>query len=473
MKNSSLLILIACGLAINTIAQVPAAGPYYFVSDNLNGAPQFFWGPRTSFGNIKVIENMNLLAAVLGDLPPSSLPSGQQLVPREIFDFGGGTVELQPFAFTVTGNSKKFGLPAGTNLKRFLSDPLGGGRFDLSLPFMLSTVALSNSSALLRGGTDASVWHTALDLDVSGNSVQGFDIVAPADGIVEGNGGSTTLCLRHKASNGKDFLTIYSHIIPASKSFLTNGMTVKRGQLIGKVQEYDSVGNKAYTHLHFSVAVKGPSRLVNGTTVPELWYVLDPFGVYDYRRNMNSTTEYNYLPNNNISSSVKGIIHAYPFLTNPVSGSLLLPKDCVNFNPLNATVQPATSGFNIQDGSHVVFSFPNQEEANQAVNIIRQYKINQSCFLGRPDASMQYLLVNGLPPSGACKGEDCVSFTPTNISLKSQGDGSWLLVSGTQSLLSFPNIQEAGNALAIIRGYGFTKLCFVGRPQASLQYLRK
>ena len=106
MKNKCILLVFIFLYYVKASAQVPAAGPYYFVSDNLNGAPQFFWGPRTSFGNVKVIENMNLLASVLGDLPPSSLPSGQQLVPRENFDFGGGSVELQPFAFTVTGNSK-------------------------------------------------------------------------------------------------------------------------------------------------------------------------------------------------------------------------------------------------------------------------------------------------------------------------------------------------------------------------------
>lgn len=47
------------------------------------------------------------------------------------------------------------------------------------------------------------------------------------------------------------------------------------------------------------------------------------------------------------------------------------------------------------------------------------------------------------------------------------------MISGSQLMFTFPNMLEAGNALSIIKKYGFTKTCFVGRPNPSLQYMRK
>ena len=105
-----------------------------------------------------------------------------------------------------------------------------------------------------------SAWHAAVDFDVSGSTHEGFDVLAPADGFVLGNGNSVTLCLKHTASNGEEFLTVYSHILPASKAHLQVGTAIRRGEAIGRVQEPGG----AYTHLHFGVAVRGPSRMVNG-----------------------------------------------------------------------------------------------------------------------------------------------------------------------------------------------------------------
>jgi hypothetical protein len=148
---------------------------------------------------VLVIENFNLLAAVLGDTPPRRLRPGQTLVDRESFDFSLGTVTIQPFAYT-SGDGTKHNLPIGPRLAAFLRDPVGGAGFDLTLPFRDPRVALSSRSALLRveaGQSTASRWHTAVDLDVSGDTSAVFDVLAPADGVVEGNAGSSTLALRH------------------------------------------------------------------------------------------------------------------------------------------------------------------------------------------------------------------------------------------------------------------------------------
>lgn len=315
-RRAAFLAVLIASSPTTIAAQTPRPGPYYFVSDTFEST-QFYWGGRTTYGGVKIIENLNLLATVLGDDPNALLLPGQFLVSPETFDFGGGSCTLQPFAYVIPRDLTKYGLPIGAGLAGFLTNPLAGAPFDLTLPFSDPNVGLSDRSALLRQANTAGTWHTAIDWDHSASTNNGFNILAPADGVVEGNGTSDTLCLRHTANNGRPFLTVYAHLIPSSKSHLNVGRRVSRAEIIGRVQE---VG---YTHLHFGVAVRGPAATVNGVAVPELWYTIDPFGVYDYRRDRLSTTTYNYLPNNNITSPVRGIIRALVFRTNPIINSLI------------------------------------------------------------------------------------------------------------------------------------------------------
>ena len=126
------------------------------------------------------------------------------------------------------------------------------------------------------------------------------------------------------------------------------------------------------------------------------------------------------------------------------------------------------------DGSHWLFDFGDKKsEAERSLNIIKHYHMNQSCFVGRPHPSFSYFLVSGSSPVGAFSGEDCVSFNPATIEVKNMG-GRWKIVDGTHWLFDFgAKESEARQAFAIIKKYGFTSSCFVGRPQPSFKYLRK
>lgn len=67
-------------------------------------------------------------------------------------------------------------------------------------------------------------------------------------------------------------------------------------------------------------------------------------------------------------------------------------EDCLAFNPANTTVSNVGGRWKIVDGSHWMFDFAaNQAQANQALQIIKQYGFAFSCFVGRPDPSFQYL----------------------------------------------------------------------------------
>jgi hypothetical protein len=151
-----------------------------------------------------------------------------------------------------------------------------------------------------------------------------------------------------------------------------------------------------------------------------------------------------------------------------------IQEDCVSFDPNNAQVRRINGSWKVVDGSHWLFDFGNQRnEANQALTIIKNYSVNQSCFVGRPDPSFQYLLVNNNAPSGRIRGEDCLSFNPNNLEVR-RINGNWKIVDGSNWMFDFGSNQaEARQSLEIIKNKGFTQSCFVGRPNPSLEYLRQ
>ncbi len=149
-------------------------------------------------------------------------------------------------------------------------------------------------------------------------------------------------------------------------------------------------------------------------------------------------------------------------------------EDCVSFNPNTATVRKIGGRWKVVDGNHWMFDFGSKKnEAYRTLEIIKHYGMNQSCFVGRPDPSFQYMLVSGKSPKGALGGEDCVSFNPNTIQVK-EFNGRWKIVDGSHWMFDFGSKKaEAEKAYAIIKKYGFTRSCFVGRPDPSFVYLRK
>lgn len=159
--------------------------------------------------------------------------------------------------------------------------------------------------------------------------------------------------------------------------------------------------------------------------------------------------------------------------TGPVT-TPALKEDCLNFNPATTNVRNIDGRWKVVDGNHWLFDFGDKRaEALQALKIIKYYRMNQSCFVGRPDPSFRYLLVNGKAPQGSMTGEDCVSFNPNTTEVRNI-EGRWKVVDGNHWLFDFGDKEEeARAALAIIKKYGFTRSCFVGRPAPSFRYLKK
>ncbi len=149
-------------------------------------------------------------------------------------------------------------------------------------------------------------------------------------------------------------------------------------------------------------------------------------------------------------------------------------EDCIPFNPARIAVKQIKGRWKIVEGSHWMFDFGNKSaEAKKAYSIIKHYKMNRSCFVGRPHASFTYMLVNNRAPSGAMRGEDCIKFDLKKVKVVSN-KGRWKITDGRSWMYDFGSKKaEALQALNYIKKYGMTYSCYVGRPGPSFSYLRR
>ena len=149
-------------------------------------------------------------------------------------------------------------------------------------------------------------------------------------------------------------------------------------------------------------------------------------------------------------------------------------EDCLRFNLDSASVALIQGSWKIVDGGQWMFDFGNQEQqARRALFIIHYYRMDSTCFAGRPHPPMVYLLASGKAQEGSMPGEQCESFDTTGISLSQYGE-FWLILSGAQVLFDFGNRERgARQGLLALRHYGFKYQCIVGSTGSSFRYLRR
>lgn len=153
-------------------------------------------------------------------------------------------------------------------------------------------------------------------------------------------------------------------------------------------------------------------------------------------------------------------------------------QDCLCFNNAGAELKNINGNWKIVDKDNWIMDFGSEQNlGQQSLDIIRHYKLNNICFVGRPfqdgKIKMMYFLADGLAPDGAFPGEDTIIIDPAQVKAQEIG-GRWKLVQDSLWLLDFnSNREEALNAEEIVKYYGFTRQCFVGRPGPPMMYWRK
>jgi hypothetical protein len=156
------------------------------------------------------------------------------------------------------------------------------------------------------------------------------------------------------------------------------------------------------------------------------------------------------------------------------AGAPTLQEDCLGIQPDAIQVRQLSGGWTLVDGSELLLDFgSSQANANRAKDVISFYHLDRICYVARPNPPMTYFTVAGHAPAGPMPGEDAIAFDLAGIHAAQSVDG-WIVTDGVSSLLDFGASRfNALHAVAIIRHYGFTHQCFVGRPHAPMMYFRR
>ena len=170
-----------------------------------------------------------------------------------------------------------------------------------------------------------------------------------------------------------------------------------------------------------------------------------------------------------------------PLVLTPLPGGPLIAQplkpftdDCIAFNPASVSVEQKNGSWKLVQGSMwMLDAGPNKTEMDRAKTIVQHYGMNKQCFVGRPDASLEYWLKDTAAPAGALAGEDCVGINPNGLAVKNSGSQFTIVSNGNHAAFTAPTAAEAQTVIDVIKYYGFTKSCFVGRPGPSMSYLRK
>ena len=156
-----------------------------------------------------------------------------------------------------------------------------------------------------------------------------------------------------------------------------------------------------------------------------------------------------------------------------------IPEDRLGLNPENVAAVQIASRWKVVDGSHWILDFDQKRTAaERAVSVIKHYGLSFICFVGRPSCPgeqpmMYWLDAKGKSPSGPMAGEDAIPFNPKTIAVTKIGQ-RWKAADGNNWLLDFgPGEGNAKAALHFIKKYGFTYICFVGRPHPPMTYFRQ
>lgn len=149
-------------------------------------------------------------------------------------------------------------------------------------------------------------------------------------------------------------------------------------------------------------------------------------------------------------------------------------EDCIDFDPTTVAAREVGGRWKVTSGSmYMLDAGPNEDEMRRAEAVIKRYGFAHQCFVGRPDAALEYWLTPTGAPSGPLPIEDCVGINPNNLSTRQNGARWTVLSNGSHAAFSADSEAEANRVIEIVERYGFTQSCFVGRPGPSMRYLRK
>jgi hypothetical protein len=145
-------------------------------------------------------------------------------------------------------------------------------------------------------------------------------------------------------------------------------------------------------------------------------------------------------------------------------------ENLVPFDNRLAEVTWADNGWRIVAGGVTLKEFGRREnEARDALRLIRDLRLNSYASIGSPTPIMEYWLSNGqAPQSILIPGLRVYPFDPANLRVE-EAQGQWCLYDGQRVLFNFgTRADDARQALAVIRKYGFTEVGVVGQANPAM-----
>ncbi|CAM1340432.1 hypothetical protein [Tenacibaculum amylolyticum] len=117
-----------------------------------------------------------------------------------------------------------------------------------------------------------------------------------------------------------------------------------------------------------------------------------------------------------------------------------------------------------------LLKFRNPSDAKKAYLALKHYKLDRKCNVG---STFTYFLSGNNAPTGKLRGEDAIEFTPSKLQVKFV-QKRWKIVEGNRYLFDFgSNRNNANKAFAIIKKHGFDTVCYIGRPNPGMTYLKR
>jgi hypothetical protein len=141
------------------------------------------------------------------------------------------------------------------------------------------------------------------------------------------------------------------------------------------------------------------------------------------------------------------------------------PGGLLHFDSHLADVQAANGRwFVVAGGTHIKDLGTSETDARQALRLIRDLGLNEYGTVGKPQPILEYWLSNGRAPRVALASQRQVSFDLQKLRAEVSA-GRWCLRDDRQLLFGFGfSGDDARQALAVLKRYGFNRVAYIGEP---------
>jgi hypothetical protein len=161
-------------------------------------------------------------------------------------------------------------------------------------------------------------------------------------------------------------------------------------------------------------------------------------------------------------AALLAMLAAAPASSGAASHHLSFAEDCSAIDWRSVKTDNKNGAWRVMSSDAAIAEFGRDKaSAERAAEIIRHYRFDQQCFIGRPNVAMSYWKRGDGVPSGGYPDELCVGNDPSATHAK-QVAGEWKIVDGRRWLLGFGKREmQARQAEEIVHQYKLNRLCRV------------